>query len=66
MKIGDAVYVNRQIGKNGIPKKTKGIIESFSKIIIVNGKETAKVKFQDNDSYYYPIDEITPAVGDLV
>ena len=59
MKVGSRVIVNRQIGKNGIPTKTEGVIKRFSSTIIVKGKPTAVVEFDDNkDSYWFPIDEI--------
>lgn len=44
MKEGQSVYANRQIGKNGIPKRTKGTIESFSD--------------DKNDWYWFPVDEL--------
>lgn len=60
MEIGQEVFVMRQIGKEGIPTKTKGIIERFSSIILVKGKPTAVVRFssEKNDSYFFPLDEI--------
>lgn len=60
-KEGDKVSVMKQIGKDGIPQKTEGILERFSQTITVNGKPTAYVKFSDKkgDSYYYPIDELS-------
>lgn len=59
MKIGNSVIVNRQIGKDGIPNPTKGIIVRFSQIITVKGKPTAVVKFDDDkETYFFPIDEI--------
>lgn len=58
MEIGSKVIVNRQIGKNGIPTKTEGVIKRFSSTIQVKGKPTAVVEFDDKDSYWFPIDEI--------
>lgn len=59
MEIGSNVIVNRQIGENGIPTPTKGIIVKFSQTITVKGKPTAVVRFDDNkETYWFPIDEI--------
>lgn len=60
MKIGQEVFVMRQIGKDGTPTKTKGVIERFSSIVMVKGKPSALVRFSNDkhDSYYFPIDEI--------
>lgn len=62
MKVGQLVYVFRKIGKNGKLEKSKGTIESFSKNILVKGKPTAVIKFSDKESYWYPLDEILPAL----
>lgn len=60
--VGQEVYVNRKIGKNGIPEKVKGKVVNLSNTITVNGKKTAYVEYEDKKhiGYYYPIDEITP------
>lgn len=59
MEIGSKVFVNRQIGKDGVVEKTRGTIERFSYTITVKGKPTAVVVFEDsNDKYWFPIDEI--------
>ena len=59
MEVGSKVIVNRQIGKNGMPTKTKGVIKRFSSTIQVNGKPTAVVVFDDDkEIYWFPIDEI--------
>lgn len=59
MEKGNKVIVNRQIGEDGIPTPTEGIIVRFSQTITVKGKPTAVVKFDnDNETYWFPIDEI--------
>ena len=55
---GRSVFVMRQIGKNGTPQRTEGMIDRLSSTIIVNGKRTAVVNFTDGDIHCYPIDEI--------
>jgi len=59
MEVGSKVIVNRQIGKDGIPTQTEGTIKRFSSTILVKGKPTAVIVFDDDkESYWFPIDEI--------
>jgi hypothetical protein len=60
MNIGQEVFVMKQIGKEGTPTRTKGVIERFSSNILINGKHTAVVRFSSEkyDYHFFPIDEI--------
>jgi hypothetical protein len=62
--IGQDVFVMRQIGKKGIPTRTRGYIKLFSSTILVNGEPTAKVVFsgKKDDWYWFPISKIESTI----
>lgn len=62
LKVGDAVKVMRQKGKNGVPKEVTGTIERFMGLTTVGGEKTALIKYDDGEpSYVHPLSKIKPA-----
>lgn len=57
-KVGDTVFVDRQIGKNGAPNRVEGTIKRFSKTMTIGGEKTAEVAYKNGGSYYYPISKL--------
>ena len=58
LKKGQTVRVMRRIGKNGVPTEVIGTFERFSFTITINGQPTAVIRYEDGQSYWYPIDEL--------